>query len=73
MKRKKGKRGLASMTDEQRRRIASMGGKAAQAMGKSHVFTREEARAAGRKGGLTPHKKYVHTFRILSRVPPRTV
>ncbi len=43
------------MTDEQRRLIASMGGKAAQAMGKRHVFTREEAQAAGRKGGSAPH------------------
>jgi general stress protein YciG len=56
MRKKKGKRGFASLTVEQRRLVASMGGKAAQVMGKSHVFTPEEAQAAGRKGGLAPHK-----------------
>ena len=48
---KKAKRGFAAMSPEQRRRIASMGGKAA-ARGNGHKWTREEAVAAGRKGGL---------------------
>jgi general stress protein YciG len=39
------------MTPEQRQRISSMGGRAAHAQGKAHVFTTEEAKAAGRKGG----------------------
>jgi uncharacterized protein len=56
MRRKKKERGFKSLTDEERRRVASMGGKAAHAKGKRHVFTRDEARAAGRKGGRTPHK-----------------
>lgn len=39
------------MTAENRRRIASLGGKAAQAKGTAHQWTPEEARAAGRTGG----------------------
>ena len=49
--RKKGKQGLASVSKELRRKIASMGGKASQASGKAHRFTSEEARAAGKIGG----------------------
>jgi len=45
------RRGFASMDPEKRRRIASMGGRAAHANGKAHEFTSEEAREAGRKGG----------------------
>ena len=48
----KSNRGFAAMPKEQGRAIASLGGKAAHAMGKAHVWTREEARSAGRKGGL---------------------
>jgi uncharacterized protein len=49
----KGKgRGFASMDPEEQRRIASKGGKAAHRSGNAHEFTSEEARAAGRKGGL---------------------
>ncbi len=40
------------MDEEEQRRIASMGGKAAHQSGNAHEFTSEEARAAGRKGGL---------------------
>ncbi len=46
------KRGFASMSQEQRRAVAVMGGKAAHEMGKAHTWTREEAQKAGRKGGL---------------------
>jgi general stress protein YciG len=45
-------RGFASMSKEKRQAIARLGGKAAHAMGKAHVWTREEAQRAGRKGGL---------------------
>jgi len=48
----KSKRGFAAMSQEQRRAIASLGGKAAHAMGRAHTYTREEAKIAGRKGGL---------------------
>ena len=40
------------MSQEQRRAIAGLGGKAAHAKGKAHAWTREEAQSAGRKGGL---------------------
>jgi uncharacterized protein len=49
--RPKSTRGFASMDKERMREIASKGGKAAHAMGKAHIFTHEEAVAAGRKGG----------------------
>ena len=62
-KRKKSRRGFASMTPEQRRAIASLGGKAAHAKGVANRFTRETAAAAGRKGGRTAHTKGVaHEF-----------
>lgn len=37
-------------------KIASQGGKAAHALGKAHVWTSEEAAAAGRKGGASVSK-----------------
>jgi hypothetical protein len=43
--------GFAAMTPEQRARISQMGGKAAHATGRGRVFTSEEARLAGAKGG----------------------
>jgi general stress protein YciG len=45
------RRGFACMPVEARRRIASLGGKAAQAKGTAHQWTKEEASAAGRTGG----------------------
>jgi len=63
MSKKKSGRGFASMTPEQRRRIASMGGKAAHAAGTAHEFTPDAAAVAGRKGGLAAHAKgTAHTF-----------
>lgn len=47
------RRGFASMPPEQRRAIASKGGKAVQAAGLGHRFTSESGREAGRKGGQT--------------------
>ncbi len=44
-------RGFAAMDPERRRRVSSVGGKAAHAKGTGHEFTSEEAREAGRKGG----------------------
>jgi general stress protein YciG len=40
------------MDPAQQKRIASEGGKASHASGRGHRFTSEEARAAGRKGGM---------------------
>ena len=45
------RRGFAALNAEQRRRIASMGGKAAHEKGTAHEFTSEEAAAAGRRRG----------------------
>jgi uncharacterized protein len=45
-------RGFAAMTPEKRREISSKGGKAAHEKGTAHEFDSEEARAAGRKGGM---------------------
>jgi len=42
-------RGFQTLTPEQRREIASQGGRAAHASGNAHEFTTEEARAAGSK------------------------
>ncbi|HEU0050523.1 MAG TPA: KGG domain-containing protein, partial [Patescibacteria group bacterium] len=49
-------RGFASMDAERQRQIASLGGRAAHAKGTAHEFTSEEARIAGRLGGLNSHK-----------------
>lgn len=54
---KKGTRGFASMDPNKQREIASKGGKAAHARGTAHEFTSEEAREAGRKGGLARRKE----------------
>jgi general stress protein YciG len=45
-------RGFAGMDPVKRARIASKGGKAAHEKGTAHEWTREQAKAAGRKGGL---------------------
>ncbi len=50
-------RGFASMDLNRQREIASKGGKAAHQKGTAHEWTREEAREAGRKGGMTPHRR----------------
>jgi hypothetical protein len=39
------------------REIASTGGKAAHKKGTAHEWTSEEARAAGRKGGIANHPR----------------
>ncbi len=50
------RRGFAGMDPAAVRALASRGGKAAHEQGTAHEFTPEEARAAGRKGGLASHK-----------------
>lgn len=47
----KSRRGFAAMDPELQRKIASKGGKTAQAFGNAHNFTVDEATAAGKKGG----------------------
>lgn len=58
------KRGFAAMDPEKRREIARRGGKAAQAKGNAHRWTKEEAIAAGKKGGDTISKNIEHMERI---------
>jgi uncharacterized protein len=48
---KKSGRGFASMSPEKQREIARKGGRAAHAKGTAHEWNREEARAAGSRGG----------------------
>ena len=46
------KRGFASMSPEKQREIASKGGRAAHQKGTAHEWSSDEARDAGRKGGM---------------------
>ena len=50
-------RGFASMDRVKQREIASKGGKAAHAKGTAHEWTSDEAREAGRKGGMASHRR----------------
>lgn len=52
-----GGRGFASMDRERQRAIASKGGRAAHASGHAHQWNSQEARVAGRKGGLAAHQR----------------
>jgi general stress protein YciG len=57
-------RGFASMDREKQREIASKGGKAAHMKGTAHEFTADEARQAGRKGGVTVSQNREHMAAI---------
>jgi general stress protein YciG len=48
-------RGFAAMDPNIVAAIARKGGRAAHASGRAHEFSHDEARAAGKKGGLAPH------------------
>jgi general stress protein YciG len=48
-------RGFAAMDRKKVSEIASKGGKAAHAAGTAHQFSSDEARNAGKKGGVAPH------------------
>lgn len=50
-------RGFASMDRSKQKEIASKGGKAAHQKGTAHEWTSEEAREAGRKGGIASHQR----------------
>ena len=58
------RRGFASMAQERQRQIASKGGKAAHIKGRAHEFTPEQAREAGRKGGMAVSRDRLHMARI---------
>ena len=58
-------RGFALLDRAKRRAIASKGGKTAHARGVAHEWSPEQARLAGRKGGLAQHRsrpKHVQTM-----------
>ena len=50
-------RGFAAMDPEKRRRVSSVGGRAAHQKGTGHEFTSDEARIAGRKGGAASRER----------------
>jgi uncharacterized protein len=73
-------RGFASMDRTKQREIASKGGRAAHQKGTAHEFDSSEARAAGRKGGVTVSRNREHVAPIVPRdfsptveVPPSRV
>jgi general stress protein YciG len=57
-------RGFAGMDPERQRAIASKGGRAAHAKGTAHEFTPDEAREAGRKGGVAVSRDRAHMSHI---------
>jgi general stress protein YciG len=57
-------RGFASLDASRQREIASRGGQAAHRKGTAHEFTPEEARAAGRKGGMAISANREHMAEI---------
>jgi general stress protein YciG len=57
-------RGFAAMDADQQREIASKGGRAAHEQGTAHEFSPDEARAAGRKGGVSVSKNRQHMSEI---------
>jgi general stress protein YciG len=52
-------RGFAAMDRTLVSELAKRGGKAAHKAGTAHQFTSDEARVAGRKGGMATHAKRV--------------
>ena len=60
-------RGFAAMDPARRRLVSSVGGKAAHLKGTGHEFTREEARAAGQKGGRASAVARATRLRSLDR------
>jgi uncharacterized protein len=57
-------RGFAAMDADQQREIASKGGRAAHEQGTAHEFSPDEARAAGRKGGVSVSRNRQHMSEI---------
>ena len=64
----KKKRGFAVMDPEKVKEIASRGGKAAHEQGTAHKWTSEDARVAGRLGGIACHAKRVAETHATSSV-----
>jgi uncharacterized protein len=51
------RRGFAAMSPERQRQIASLGGRTAHEQGVAHQWDRQQAIAAGRKGGQASGKR----------------
>jgi len=68
----KEQRGFGSMDREKQRGIASKGGKAAHVKGTAHEWTSEQAREAGRKGGMASHRNRAQSDEpaVLQVAPP---
>ena len=66
-------RGFAALAPEKLKEIARRGGQAVQRLGKAHIFTREEAREGGKKGGQVVSRDRAHMATIGHRgaVSPR--
>lgn len=60
----KSRRGFASMDPARRREIARKGGRAAHEQGAAHEWSSDEAREAGRKGGVTVSRDRAHMAAI---------
>ncbi len=50
-------KGFAALSIKQRRAVSSLGGRTAHKKGVAHVWTPEEARKFGKKGGLVIKKR----------------
>ncbi len=66
-------RGFAAMDRSKVSEIASKGGKAAHAAGTAHQFSSDEARNAGRKGGVAPHVRRGRGPRNANVSPPKSI
>ena len=58
------RRGFAAMDPSRQKEIASKGGRAAHAKGTAHEWSADEAREAGRKGGVAVSKDRAHMAAI---------
>ena len=65
-------RGFAGMDPERQRQISSQNGKAAHQKGTAHEFDSEEAREAGRKGGMVSggRRRAREQARVQAEAPP---
>lgn len=57
-------RGFAAMDAEKHRELARRGGRVAHMKGTAHEYTPEEAREAGRKGGMAVSRDRKHMAAI---------
>jgi hypothetical protein len=65
-------RGFARLTVEERTGLSRKGGEAAHAKGTAHEFTSEEAKRAGRRGGLEVAKRRREAKEAEPSVEPAT-